>query len=383
MSLGLAIGVLAIVVIVMLCAPLLRPRSWDGKRPEYELGVYKDQLKELERDHERGLLNDEQAKQAKAEIERRLLAADTRRREGYGFHGSRKATAILMLAAPLIPAGAVAIYLVLGQPDMPDMPFAQRIDVSPENGAMAAAGMARAVDDMRARVEANPEDTEAWLMLGDSLLRLEQFAEARDALTRAYQLTDDPYIRAEAAEAAVAAADSTVSPDALAAFEALHEIDPFEPKSRFYIGLAADQAGDPARALQEWIDLIVLSPRDAPWLPGIQGQIARVGQESGADLSTLRPSEEALALVETARGNAMPQPSQEDIQRVQEMTPEEQQAFIQSMVDRLAQRLEDNPDDPDGWMRLSRAYQMLGEAEKAEEARRRALESAGQSDSGQ
>ena len=374
MSLGLGIGLLAIVIIVALCTPLLRPRRWGDKRPEFDVGVYKDQLKELDRDRERGLLNDDQARQARAEIERRLLTADARRREGSGFRSSRKATAILMLCVPLIPASAVAIYMSLGAPDMPDMPFAARTDVAPAIGEEAARGMAQAITDIRTRLAEDPNDAEAWLMLGDNLMRLERFAEASDAFSKAADLTNDLYIRAEAAEAETAASDGLVPDTALAAFQALHAADPFEPKSRFYIGLAAEQAGNSTIALQEWVDLIVLSPRDAPWLPSIQNQIARLGNETRTDLSTLRPSDEAIALLETARSNALPMPSEEDIQRVEEMDPEEQLAFIQSMVDRLAARLEDNPNDPEGWRRLSRAYQMLGETEKAEEAIRRATE---------
>lgn len=372
MILGLAMGLMAVLIIAILCVPLLRPKTFGGKTPEFDIGVYKDQLKELERDLERGLLTEDQAKQARAEIERRLLAADERRRQGSGFRGGRKATAVLMLAAPLVPAGAVGLYLTLGQPDMPDMPFDARLDVAPSIDAAAMQGMAQVIADMRARTATNPDDVEAWLLMGDNLMGLERFDEAREALTRAYELTNDPYIRAEAAEAEIAASGLDVSTESLAAFEALHEIDPFEPKSRFYIGLAAEQADNPVLALQEWIDLIVLSPRNAPWLPSIQAQIARVGQETETDLSTLRPSDEAMALAEAVRASAIPSPSQEDIDAVEEMSPEDQLAFIESMVQRLADRLEANPDDPEGWMRLARTYQMLGQDDKAAAARKRA-----------
>ena len=45
--------------------------------------------------------------------------------------------------------------------------------------------------------------------------------------------------------------------------------------------------------------------------------------------------------------------------------------MIRGMVDRLAARLRDKPDDLEGWRRLARAYQVLGEAEKAREAQAR------------
>ena len=51
-----------------------------------------------------------------------------------------------------------------------------------------------------------------------------------------------------------------------------------------------------------------------------------------------------------------------------EMNQSERDAFIRSMVDRLADRLEDAPDDLEGWLRLANAYQVLGDTQKAQEA---------------
>src|SRR3546814_18632285 len=61
-------------------------------------------------------------------------------------------------------------------------------------------------------------------------------------------------------------------------------------------------------------------------------------------------------------------PAAGDIEAVQSMTPEERQAFIRTMVDQLAARLEAEPADPDGWLRLARSYLVLGDADKARAA---------------
>lgn len=47
------------------------------------------------------------------------------------------------------------------------------------------------------------------------------------------------------------------------------------------------------------------------------------------------------------------------------MTPEQRQAMIEGMVDSLAIRLEADPSDIDGWLRLSRSYDVLGRPEDA------------------
>lgn len=53
------------------------------------------------------------------------------------------------------------------------------------------------------------------------------------------------------------------------------------------------------------------------------------------------------------------------------MSDEDRNAMIRSMVQRLASRLADNPDDLAGWRQLAKAYEVLGDKEKAERARER------------
>ena len=47
--------------------------------------------------------------------------------------------------------------------------------------------------------------------------------------------------------------------------------------------------------------------------------------------------------------------------------------MINAMVERLAARLETQPDDIDGWVRLGRSYMVLNQPEKARDAYARAL----------
>ena len=62
----------------------------------------------------------------------------------------------------------------------------------------------------------------------------------------------------------------------------------------------------------------------------------------------------------------IPGPSREDIEAANQMSSQERMEFIRSMVERLAGRLEENPNDLNGWRRLLRAYRVLGEKEKAQ-----------------
>ncbi|MHC8508310.1 MAG: c-type cytochrome biogenesis protein CcmI [Rhodospirillales bacterium] len=66
--------------------------------------------------------------------------------------------------------------------------------------------------------------------------------------------------------------------------------------------------------------------------------------------------------------------AERDIAAEESALVQERAAMIRAMVDGLAARLEDDPDDREGWIRLERAYTVLGEMEKAAYARKRAAE---------
>jgi cytochrome c-type biogenesis protein CcmH len=63
-----------------------------------------------------------------------------------------------------------------------------------------------------------------------------------------------------------------------------------------------------------------------------------------------------------------PGPASGDIETFKAMTPEARQQFIDRMVDGLAARLKKDGKDLDGWMRLVRAYSVLGRRREASTA---------------
>jgi len=61
---------------------------------------------------------------------------------------------------------------------------------------------------------------------------------------------------------------------------------------------------------------------------------------------------------------APPGPTRAQVQAAQEMTPEERAEMILAMVEGLAARLEDDPNDEPGWTRLIRSRKVLGQTDK-------------------
>ena len=118
--------------------------------------------------------------------------------------------------------------------------------------------------------------------------------------------------------------------------------------------------------MNEFVALLKVSPENAEWVPQIQSRLQSVASELGVDVpvvAMLPPMEMAEPEPEAAPG-----PTAEQIQDAQEMSAEDQNTMIQAMVERLADKLKDNPDDLAGWKRLLQAYRVLGNAAGAAEA---------------
>ncbi|MEX0921844.1 MAG: c-type cytochrome biogenesis protein CcmI [Rhodovibrionaceae bacterium] len=355
---------IAAAALCALCvALLLRPLGRDAaveKEAAQEIAVYRDQLAEVERDRAQGLLSAEEAHEARREIERRLLAADTAQTasETPGRMPPGKPVLALWLALSLaVPLIAMGLYLQLGSPETPSRPFAERADERRDAGEQASLET-----QLSARLAQDPEEPRAWEMLGELRLRLGDYAGAAEAYGEAIARgTPGAALYAARGEALTAAAGGRVTPEAKAAFDSALALAPGDPRARFYAGLAQEQAGRPREALETWRGLAAESPAETPWRAALESEYARVADSLG-----LKGAEARLP-----EGLSAPGPSREDVEAAEAMSPEERAAFIRSMVEGLETRLNQDPENPDnfdGWLRLARAYAVLGEIEKSRAA---------------
>lgn len=390
-GLWITIAVLTAVALGLLLVPLARRgRAPAPTRAAYDITVYRDQLAEVDRDLERGLFGDDQAHAARIEIQRRMLAAGPEDGSGGTEKPARPrprgSVAVIAAIAVAVPAGAVGLYLYLGSPGAPGQPFAERGTATAGADAEAGdqEGLRAVVGRLAERLLRNPDDLNGWLLLARSYMTLEHYDDAANAFRRAMGLSDNRAdIAAGYAEAVALGDGGPITPEVRQIFEGVFAAEPGNTKARYYLGLAKAQQGDVRGALQDWVDLRVLSPPDAPWHPVLEQQIERAARALDIDPATVEPSPGAVALAGARppfRGTAPGAPpatspagpSRADREAATRMSDEERAAMIRSMVKRLAGRLEENPGDREGWFRLARAYEVLGEMEKAGEARARA-----------
>lgn len=369
-------AVLTAAVLLLLVPPLLRSAGSGPDREEFDREVYRDQLDELERDRARGLINDAQAEAAKAEIARRMLATVEKGGNAGAPKTARSGRLLAVLLALVLPVGALAVYGSVGRPDLPAQPLASR-NLEQERGGPPKSVLA-AMDKLKAQLAENPNDLQGWLILGQAYAKMGRNADAADALRHAVALNkDDVEIQGLFGETLVSANDGMVPEEAVAAFDAVLAKEPKDPRARFFAALARFQAGDQQGALDRWSALMAESPADAPWVPVVRDQIREAAVALNLDPAKVTPQPLPPEQKEQA---AQGQPG--GPQAAPNAAPNApanmggQDEMIRGMVANLAARLDADPSDVDGWLKLARSYGVLGEPAKALDAARKARERA-------
>jgi cytochrome c-type biogenesis protein CcmH len=315
----------------------------------HESAVYKDQLAEIDRDVASGLIGANEAAAARVEIGRRLLAADDAERAPAASSSLQLRRAVAVLALAGVPLLAVSFYLPLGSPRLPDFPHSQRAQAP-----AASQPLDNLVAQVEAHLEKNPADGRGWNVLAPVLAKIGRFDDAirayRNAITYA---GDSASRRADLGETIALAAGGVVTSEAKAEFERAIALNADEAKASYYLGVAAEQDGRTSEAASIWRAMLEKAPVDAPWRPVVQAALSRVG------------------------GPAAPALSEDTITAAKDMGESDRSAMIRGMVDRLAQRLKQNGDDVEGWLRLVRAYMVMGDRDKAKGAGAEARQAVG------
>lgn len=323
---------------------------------EHARRVYRDQLGELERDKAEGRLSTAEAGSARAEVARRLIALDGEAvgaAASAGSNTARRVVSVVALAG--IPVLSLALYVGLGAPQLPGQPLSARLEAPANSDRIDTA-----IAEVEAHLAEFPEDGRGWEVLAPVYLSLGRAQDAARAMENAIRILGSTAERQTLlGEALWSAAEGIVTADARAAFEAAASLDPDAPMPRFVLAVAARQEGNVEEARTRLVALLADAPEDAPWRGMVEVMLAELdgGEAEAADTASADP----------------PGPSADDIAAAETMAPDEQAAMIEGMVSGLAARLEGEPDDVEGWLRLIRSYVVLGRTEAAAAAASAAL----------
>ena len=352
MLLWVILAALTAVVLSFLLYPLVGGRDAVDERDAFNAAVYRDQLEEIEVDRARGLIGEAEAEAARLEVARRLLAADKNDAgaSGEGPRGVLPGAAFLVVAIGL-PLAVLGVYLFYGSPRLPDQPLAARL-TDPAKEKDIGVLVAR----VEARLRAEPDEGAGWDAIAPIYLGGRRYADAAEAYRQAIRLLGPTAKRLSGlGQALVLEQEGLVTERARIALEEALKEDGTLVEPRILLAVAKEQGGNFEDALADWRGLLVLRQGDERWRSMIEGRIANLQARISGESPTMAMAPKAG-------------PSAADIEAAQNMSPGERQAKVDSMVKRLAARLEADGDDLLGWLRLVRAYTVLGRSGDAKAA---------------
>ena len=393
MAFWILTGLVTLGMAVLLALVVMRNRN--GAAPPaaaYGLGVYRQQLSDLDRDIARGVVTPQDGDRLRTEISRRILAADaqvqaSRTDAPTGNGPSRVAAALVVMGIAL---GTAGLYLWLGAPGYGDFGLDRRIALA-DSLAKTRPSQAEAEADQPARPAADvddsyltllenlrqvatqrPEDPRGQALLAQHEARIGNFKAAYAAKARFIELQSgdiDISDLVDLAELQVMAAGGYVSPEAEALLLRALTVAPQDGRARYYLGLLMGQIGRPDRGYQLWADTLRQNPASAPWRRAIIAQMPDMAALAGVDYQPVaapNAAPDTTGAEAPARADApLPGPSPADMAAMQQMSPEERQQMIEGMVSGLADRLATEGGSPPEWARLITALGVLGRVEQA------------------
>ena len=352
MEFWLTAALLTFAATLIVLLPLTRNKQEFLPPEKNDLEVYRDQLREVEADAARGMIDAQSAEQARIEISRRILNAEKMSTDAAAevkkARSGRLLAFVAILAVPLIAWG---VYPLFGAPDIPSMPLSARLESSPQNSS---------VDELIARAEThlsqNPNDARGWDVLAPIYLRIGRGADSANAYRSAIRIEGESFPRVLGlGEALIAVSGGPVTAEAEALFNKAADLQPDDIRPQYYLAQGEMQDGNADGAVKRLQSFLDRAPTDAPWRAQVEQTIARI--RSGAS----EPSAPAVG------------PTAEDVDAAASMNAEDRQAMVEGMVQRLDDSLRENGDNLDGWKRLVRSYMILNNRDAALDAWKRGI----------
>jgi len=265
--------------LALLAPALLRSYGKNSDATEQlNIEIAREHLDELVKQKASGDLSDEEFNQAKQDLEI-ALAQDLEGTTTAAAAPTRTGGKIaLLIAAILVPAITVPLYLEIGSPHL--------IESMPGNDATTAGHgegqlppVNELVQQLRERMEANPENAEGWFLLGRTYMRLQNYPDAVYAYEKVVALLPNESAALLSLADAMAMRDGRrVGSKAKELLLKALSIDPDAVTAMWLLGNAAFDEGDNATALKYWKQAYPLLGQE----PAMQSELAqRITQAGG------------------------------------------------------------------------------------------------------
>jgi cytochrome c-type biogenesis protein CcmH len=296
----LSAAVLAVLAVALVLRPLLRRRPGEAvSRDSVNLAIYRDQVRELDADLAAGMLAQADYERSRGEIEARLLR-DLSPKEPEKRGKGRAAAVVAGLA---IPACALALYLLVGNPGA----FTEGEHVE------------RMVERLAAHLRENPDDGSGWKLLGRSYATLGRFPEAADAFAKAaLRSPRDAQLLADFADVLGMARGRSLQGEPEKLVQRALELDPANLKALALAGTAAFERREFGAAAAYWQRMLPLVDAASEDAHAIRENVAEARKLAGGPVlrgkvavskalrDKLRPDDTVFILARAEKGAPVP-----------------------------------------------------------------------------
>ena len=350
----IAVAVLAAAVTYAVTRPMLRDAPVETSSADADIAVYKDQLREIDADAARGVIDASEADAARAEVSRRVLRRADMREQKLPTAGGGTIKPMYLATTLALPLLSLALYMSYGEPGLPGQPLQDRLAAP-----IAKSTTGDIVAKVEARLREHPEDGKGWDVIAPVYMAQSKYPDAANAYATAIKLLGETPSRLQGfADARIRAENGLVPDDARKALQSILAIDPKLKEPKIWLALAKEQDGKLVEAAADYRALIADASDTSPWRKMLQ---ERLEQLDGTIAS-------AKAEGAPVPGSPDKGPSAAEVDAAQSMTPDQRQAMILTMVGRLADRMKTDTKDTDGWLKLIRSYSMLRQPDDAAKA---------------
>lgn len=258
------VSAMTLAVLGLILRPLLMRQPSVTSEQEKKLPVYRQQFSELEQDLANGLLTDEQYQTARSELERRVLeetgSTETTTMTTGGLVNLRF---VALLLGMLIPAASGVLYWTLGNPAAMTHPEVLSAQGGPGGDAQMADSLNTLIEQLRKKLEQNPNDGVGWGLLARSYMAMERYADAVPIFERATKLDpNNAGLLADYADALAVHQGRKLEGRPEALIQKSLKLDPHNVKALMLSGTIAYNRKDFARAAKEWEDAHAYLPPD-------------------------------------------------------------------------------------------------------------------------
>ncbi len=275
LALAMVLGVAAVLLWVMLRK---HPVVNQASQAKANAKVYRDQILDLDREHESGHISDAEWQQSRDELSMRLLE-DTSAQDDPAAKQEKPALWTAVIVAVALPIASMGMYLWVGEPEALN-PLAVK---APEKADQVE--LAKMAENLAAKLNEKPDNLQGWVMLGRTYRTLENFDAAVSAYDRALKLSADDDLKLERVEVLAMKSRGNFEGEPWNVIREILQRDPQNYGALLMAGSASYSHEKYADALKYWQQARQPLAADNPDVPSLEEAIESVQKKLGLPAS--------------------------------------------------------------------------------------------------